>query len=749
MTRPSIRQFLFGSLRGRVILSVACVHALIMTLFVSDVTLHQRSFLYERRIRDSEVLARAISFSVAGWIAAADIPALQKFVEAQRLYPELKFIGIADKQGVILAHSEPSKQRLTLADLPREPRMKIFSRFPDVVDLAVPIFADGQHVGWVRLSVGQELAAKQLARVTRAGILYALMAIVLGSFIAWLLGGWITRRLYAVQDTIKAVRSGNRQARSHLGGADEAADIAREFNSMLDTLDECDVRLRVSEERYRSLIQKLQVAIILYDADGRILVSNPLAQQLLGISADGPAGDHAASHLLHFLHENGSTVPVEEYPINLVLSTKKPLAGYLMGIRIPARDEILWVLVNAEPEFDAEGRVTRALISFVDITERKQAEEVLREAASYNRSLIEACLDPLVAVGRDGKITDGNFAAEQVTGFPRKDLLGRNFAQLFTEPEKAEAAFQEAFHRGAMRNAMLVLKHLSGIKMPVLCNAAAFRDKNGEMIGVFAVARDITEMKRVEQEIQKLNQDLESRVAERTAQLELANKELETFAYSVSHDLRAPLRSIDGFSRILLEDFADKLDENGKKNLEIIRAASQRMAQLIEDILQLSRITRSRIQRLPVDLSAQAALVVDDLKKMEPARSVKIDIEPSCLVFADGNLMRIVLENLLGNAWKFTGNQPNAKIQFGKEIQNGNTVYFVRDNGVGFDMHHASKLFGAFQRLHTTAEFPGTGIGLASVQRIIHRHGGKVWIEARLNEGATAYFTIPNPERTL
>ncbi len=871
MTQRSLREFFCGSLRGRVILSVACVHALIMSLFVTDVTVHQRSFLYERQIADSEVLARAISFSVAGWIAAADIPALQKIVEALRSYPELKFIGVADKQGVILAHSDPSKQGFPQTDFPQEATMKIFSRFPDVVDLAVPVSADGRHVGWVRLSIGQEQSARQLARVTRAGFLYALMAIALGSLIAWFLGGWITRRLYAVQNTMRAVQSGNREARSHLTGNDEAADIAREFNAMLDTLNERDLRLQVGEERYRSLIQKLQVAIILYDGKGRILVSNPLAQQLLGISADGPAGTHVAEHSLHFLRENGSATPVEEDPINLILSTKQPLTGYLMGIRVPARDGIMWVLVNADPEFDTEGRVTRILISFMDITERKQAEEVLREAGSYNRSLIEACLDPLMAVGRDGKITDGNFAAELATGFSRNDLLGRNFAQLFTEPEKAEGAFQEAFHRGAMRNAMLVLKHVGGSKMPVLCNAAAFRDKNGEMTGVFAVARDITELKqaeqklwhlaaivessddaiigkdlddrivswnrcaertygysakevvgrpisilappgheaelssfleqikrgetvehletkrlckdgrlidvsltispirnehgqvvgastvarditerkRAEQEIQKLNQDLEMRVAERTSELELANKELETFAYSVSHDLRAPLRSIDGFSRILLEDFADKLDENGKKNLEIIRAASQRMAQLIDDILQLSRITRSRIQRLPVDLSAQAALVAEDLKKIEPARTVEIGIEPSCLVFADGNLMRIVLENLLGNAWKFTGNQPNAKIQFGKEIQNGNAVYFVRDNGVGFDMRHASKLFGAFQRLHTTAEFPGTGIGLASVQRIIHRHGGKVWIEARPNEGATAYFTIPNPERTI
>ncbi len=226
-------------------------------------------------------------------------------------------------------------------------------------------------------------------------------------------------------------------------------------------------------------------------------------------------------------------------------------------------------------------------------------------------------------------------------------------------------------------------------------------------------------------------------------ELQIANKELESFSFSVSHDLRAPLRAIDGFSRIVLEDCRDKLDDAGKDSLTRVRAASQRMGRLIDDLLQLSRYTRSEMRRTRVDLSALARTLANDLQKQQTDRRVEFVIEPGLTANADAGLIHVVLENLLGNAWKFTGKQDAAKIEFGRTTHEGAPAFFVRDNGVGFDMTYADKLFGAFQRLHTTADFPGTGIGLANVQRIIHRHGGRVWAESQVGHGATFYFSLP------
>ena len=256
-----------------------------------------------------------------------------------------------------------------------------------------------------------------------------------------------------------------------------------------------------------------------------------------------------------------------------------------------------------------------------------------------------------------------------------------------------------------------------------------------------ALACALAEGRAREQEIQWLNQQLVLRLAE----LEAANKGLEAFAYSVSHDLRAPLRSIDGFSAALQEDFADKLDEEGKENLRTIRASSQRMGQLIDDLLGLSRVTRTELDREEIDLAALAQSIFDELARTDPARMVAFVRPPSMAVYADSSLLRIVLQNLLANAWKFTSKKEHGHIEVGQSERDGERTFFVRDNGAGFEMAYVAQLFVAFQRLHPASEFPGTGIGLAIVHRIILRHGGRVWAEGEPDKGSTFYFTLPMP----
>jgi PAS domain S-box-containing protein len=324
--------------------------------------------------------------------------------------------------------------------------------------------------------------------------------------------------------------------------------------------------------------------------------------------------------------------------------------------------------------------------------------------------------------------------------------------------KKMEAAVKAAMERGEPYDLELEMITTKGNRKWVRTIGQPVTE-HGQVVKVWGSFQDISEHKRAAEEIHRLNAGLERKVIERTAELQAANRELESFSYSVSHDLRAPLRAIDGFSQAVIEDYADKLGDQGRNYLNRVRTATQHMGHLIDDLIKLARVARAEMQHEAVDLSTLAGSVLASLQASEPARKVDWHIEPDLATSGDANLLRVVLDNLLGNAWKFTGKQACARIEFGvlqqaspvmdevdrvgnKPSKTGGPAYFVRDNGVGFDMAYAGKLFGAFQRLHAMSEFPGTGIGLATVQRIIHRHGGRVWAEGAAGKGATFYFSL-------
>lgn len=299
-------------------------------------------------------------------------------------------------------------------------------------------------------------------------------------------------------------------------------------------------------------------------------------------------------------------------------------------------------------------------------------------------------------------------------------------AQMDTEAFKVELALA---HEGRVLGRLIL-----GSSTPLEGKASDLLGRAANMIGIALRVAESRE--------RALAMLVETQRQARAA--ETANKELEAFSYSVSHDLRAPLRGIDGFSQALLEDEGDKLSEDGKGYLRRIRAGAQRMAELIDDLLRLSRVSRSDFVRDRVDLSAVAETVVAELRRAHPERNIAVSIQAGVNANADARLARIALENLIGNAWKFTSKAAEARIEFGARVDGAELVYFVRDNGAGFDMKYADRLFGAFQRLHTDKEYPGTGIGLATVQRIVLRHGGRIWVEAAVGQGATFQFTLPN-----
>lgn len=276
------------------------------------------------------------------------------------------------------------------------------------------------------------------------------------------------------------------------------------------------------------------------------------------------------------------------------------------------------------------------------------------------------------------------------------------------------------------------------------CQGEVERDGKGKALSMRGTVMDITERVKADQALNQYHVRLEEQVQQRTAELKAINKELESFAYSVSHDLRAPLRSINGFSTALLEDYYDKLDETGKEYLERLINASDRMGHLIDDLLQLSRLSRSDMMNEQVNLSQLADFAINKLQSEDTDRQVITDIEPNLIVSGDTRLLGVVIDNLIDNAWKYSSKKTTSKIEFGVSQQGKEKVYFVRDNGAGFNMRYVDKLFGAFQRLHSVSDFEGTGIGLATVQRLVQRHGGRVWAEGEVDKGATFYFTLGN-----
>jgi PAS domain S-box-containing protein len=422
------------------------------------------------------------------------------------------------------------------------------------------------------------------------------------------------------------------------------------------------------------------------------------------------------------------------------------------------------------PFTDTDGSF-RILEMGIDITDQKEAEEAIRQAYAYNRSLIEASLDPLVTIAADGTISDVNEATVRVTGVSRGDLIGTDFSRYFTEPRKAQAGYEQVFRDGSVVDYELEIRHQDGKITPVLYNATVFRDESGEIAGVFAAARDITERKRAEEAIRKAYNELDERVKERTRELQEANLhleeeiaerkataeqlrkmtqelarsnlELQQFAYIASHDLQEPLRAISGFTELLEKRYKGQIDEKADQYINFIVDGTRQMQQIIQDLLSYSRVQTSAQEFDLLDANKALDRALLNLHKTIEDQHALVTRDPLPQILADGTQITQLFQNLIGNGLKFqeTGNTP--AIHVSAEKKGEFWQFSVQDNGIGMEPRFAERIFRIFQRLHAKGEYEGTGIGLAICKRIVERHGGEIGVESTPGKGSTFFFTIP------
>lgn len=506
-------------------------------------------------------------------------------------------------------------------------------------------------------------------------------------------------------------------------------------------------------QQYADIVTNMQQGLCVYhlenpadDRSLRMVAANPASTVELGMNTALTMGRYID---VCFPNLRAQGIPQK---FAQVVCTQQPIAFESLTYS----DQNIHESTFAVKAFPIPGQ--RVAVLFEDITEEKRIQAALQRQEEFIRTLLDNLAEGVVACDAQGQLVLFNRTARQWHGTDVRAIPNTEWANYFglyaedgvTLLQPHEIPLVRAFAGETIHSAMMAIVAVGQEPRVVVAEGGPFFDAQQRKLGAVMVMRDVTESRRAEAEIRQLNAELEARVRRRTAQLQVSNQELEAFSYSVSHDLRAPLRGIDGWSQALLEDCGAQLDATGQQYLARVRAETQRLGRLIDDLLQLARVSRADMHWESVDLSVLAQTVAGRIQALAPERQMVIQIEPNLQVRGDPRLLEVVLTNLLDNAVKFTGKQPDPRIEFGclTAPQADNTddapVYFIRDNGAGFDIAYAQKLFGAFQRMHKTADFPGTGIGLATVQRIIHRHGGRIWAEAQVNQGATFYFTLGN-----
>jgi len=535
-----------------------------------------------------------------------------------------------------------------------------------------------------------------------------------------------------VAEGARIIGSGNLDYKIGINLKDEIGQLARTFDKMTGDLKDLGIARDAERQRLYTVLETLPVYVVLMTGDYHVPFANRFFRERFGESH----GKRCYEYLFN------RDEPCDNCETHKVLQTGKPHHWEWTGP--DGRN----YNVHDYPFRDTDSS-SMILEMGIDVTEQKRAEESLRSASLYARNLIETSLDPLVTISADGKITDVNEATVKVTGVPREKLIGTDFSDYFTEPEKAREGYRLVFNNGFVKDYPLTIRHEHGHLTDVLYNASVYKDARGNVLGVFAAARDVTMLKRTEAQLRLHRDKLEELVKERTFELETSNKQLarsnenlEQFAYVASHDLQEPLRIMSNYSQLLEKRYRDKLDKDADDFIDFIVDAAKRMQKLITDLLEYSRVGRKDASMTEVDCNEILRKVTNILSTTIASEQAIVTHDNLPVLTAQETGLTQLFQNLLGNALKFRGKEPPA-IHVSARLGKNEWVFAVRDNGIGIEQQYKERIFQIFQRLHSRGEYPGTGIGLSICKKIAENHGGRIWVESQPGNGATFWFTIP------
>jgi PAS domain S-box-containing protein len=481
-----------------------------------------------------------------------------------------------------------------------------------------------------------------------------------------------------------------------------------------------------AEESFRLLVEGVtDYAIYMLDRGGHVLTWNAGAERINGYRADEIVGQH-------FSRFYPSEDRRERKPERQLLLAETEGRVMDEGWRLRKDGTRFWANAVITPLRDMHGTLVAFAKVTRDLTQQRRAQEAVRRAEERFHLLVDGVRDyAIFLLSRDGRIETWNLGAERIKGYRAEEILGHHFSQFYTPEDvaddKPERLLAAAVRDGRVEDEGWRVRK-DGARFWANVIITALRDPDGGLTGFAKITRDLSERRRVEEALAR------------------SHAELESFSYSVSHDLRAPLRAIDGYAKALLEDHGPSLDADGQRMLGIVRDNARHMGQLIDSLLAFSRLGRQPLRKAAINMQGVAEGVVEELRRGGGSNFPEVSVQPLPAAVGDPTLIRQVLANLIGNAFKFSAARPNPRVEIGVRVDGGENVYYVKDNGVGFDMRYADKLFKVFSRLHRMEDFEGTGVGLALVHRIIHRHGGRIWAESAVDHGATFFFTVPYAE---